>query len=63
MPGFLQKLIGASPVTWLRNLMAMPADYEAHPAMIGVMAGTCLVMILAGGLLYRHRGDREVENS
>lgn len=63
MPGFLQKLIGASPVTWLRNLMAIPADYEAHPAMIGVMAGTCLVMILAGGLLYRHRGDREVANS
>lgn len=60
MPAFLQKLMKFSPVTWLRNLLALPGDYEVQPGMTAALLASSLVMILAGGLLYRHRGSREV---
>ena len=60
MPSFLQRLIKFSPVTWLRNLLAMPGGQEPEPGMMTALLVASGILLLAGGLLYRHRGNREV---
>lgn len=63
MPAFLQGMIKLSPVTWLRNLLAIPAGYEAEPGWMAALLLASGILLLAGSLLYRHRGNREVTGS
>ena len=63
MPPFLQGMIKLSPVTWLRNLLAMPGGYEMGSGMMAALLLASGILLLAGGLLYRHRSNREVTES
>lgn len=60
MPAFLQPLMKLSPVAWLRDLLALPGGYEPESGIVAALLLASAGMLLAGGLLYPHRSNREV---
>lgn len=59
MPARLQSWIRFSPVTWLRNILAMAGGYEV-PGISLICLGISIPMLLAAGrLLYGHRSRKE----
>lgn len=64
MPPYLQGLMYASPVTWLRNTMAASAGaLEPDRSMAGLLLATSVVLLILGGLLYRRRSVAGKEES
>lgn len=58
MPEPMRKLMAFSPVTWLRTLWAASGgEHESDPRMTAALAFCAVVMLLAGLLLYRRRGE------
>lgn len=53
LPKTLRALIGYSPVTWLRNLWAVPAGYELPVGQLWALTIGTVVMIGLTALLYR----------
>ena len=56
MPPMLQRFMDLSPVTWLRNTMAVPGG-ELHPdqSMTGTLLLWSVILLAVGGLLYLRR--------
>lgn len=56
MPPMLQSFMGLSPITWLRNTMAVPGG-ELYPdqSMTGTLLLWSAILLVIGSLLYRHR--------
>lgn len=60
MPGFLQPLLQLSPVTWLRQMLAIPAGYPLQPAAVICLAGGTLFLLGVCALLYTRRFRKAV---
>lgn len=56
MPPMLQGFLDLSPITWLRNTMAVPGG-ELYPdqSMAGTLLLWAVILLTVGGLLYLHR--------
>ena len=56
MPPMLQNLMELSPITWLRNTMAVPGG-ELYPdqSMAGTLLIWSVILLVIGSLLYRRR--------
>jgi ABC-type polysaccharide/polyol phosphate export permease len=56
MPPILQNFMELSPITWLRNTMAVPGG-ELYPdqSMAGTLLIWSVILLVIGSLLYRRR--------
>lgn len=56
MPDYLRKLMGWSPVTWLRELLVLSREeFELRPGTLAAIAVSVVVLGFLGGILYGRR--------
>lgn len=61
MPAPLQAWIRFSPVTWLRNILAMPGGYECPGLSLFCLGASIPLLLAAGRILYGCRSRKEEE--
>lgn len=59
MPSRLQGWISFSPITWLRNILALSDGYALPRISLICLAASIPVLLILGRLLYAHRGRKE----
>lgn len=64
MPRILQGLMNLSPITWLRNTMAVPGGVlYPEQSMAGRLLIWSVILLIMGGLLYRRKTMAEKEDA